>query len=102
MNISNAFQKIAKKTYKDEQGNAQPFLTPDELKNLSIRKGSINEQERQIMKNHAQITLDMLAKILSPRNLKIFLALPGRTTNALMGWVILWDFRVTKSPLKEN
>ncbi len=63
-------QKIAKKTYKDEQGNEQPFLTPDELKNLSIRKGSINEQERQIMKNHAQITLDMLAKIPFTRKLK--------------------------------
>jgi len=63
-------QNIAKKTYKDEQGNVQPFLTSDELKNLSIRKGSINEQERQIMKNHAQITLDMLAKIPFTKKLK--------------------------------
>jgi hypothetical protein len=63
-------QKIAKKTYRDEQGTEQPFLTPDELKNLSIRKGSINEQERQIMKNHAQITLDMLAKIPFTKKLK--------------------------------
>ena len=63
-------QEIAQKTYKDEQGNEQPFLTPDELKNLSIRKGSINEQERQIMKNHAQITLDMLAKIPFTKKLK--------------------------------
>lgn len=63
-------QEIARKTYQDEHGNEQPFLTPDELKNLSIRKGSINEQERQIMKNHAQITLDMLAKIPFTRKLK--------------------------------
>ncbi len=63
-------QEIAKKTYKDEYGKKQPFLTADELKNLSIRKGSINEQERQIMKNHAQITLDMLAKIPFTKKLK--------------------------------
>jgi HD-GYP domain-containing protein (c-di-GMP phosphodiesterase class II) len=63
-------QEIARKTYKDEHGNEQPLLTLDELKNLSIRKGSINEQERQIMKNHAQITLDMLAKIPFTRKLK--------------------------------
>ena len=63
-------RKIAKKTYRDEQGKEQPFLTPDELKNLSIRKGSINEQERQIMKNHAQVTLDMLAKIPFTKKLK--------------------------------
>jgi HD-GYP domain-containing protein (c-di-GMP phosphodiesterase class II) len=63
-------QKISQKTYTDEEGNQKPFLTPDELKNLSIRKGSINEQERQIMKNHAQVTLDMLAKIPFTRKLK--------------------------------
>ncbi len=63
-------QEIAKKTYQDEQGNDQTLLTPDELKNLSIRKGCINEQERQIMKNHAQITLDMLAKIPFTKKLK--------------------------------
>lgn len=63
-------QEIAKRTYKDEHGNEQPFLTSDELTNLSIRKGSINEQERQVMKNHAQITLDMLAKIPFTKNLK--------------------------------
>lgn len=63
-------QEISQKTYKDEHGDKQPFLTPDELKNLSIRKGSINEEERQIMKNHAQITLDMLAKIPFTKKLK--------------------------------
>ena len=63
-------QEIAQKTYKDENGDKQPFLTPDELKNLSIRKGSINEEERQIMKNHAQITLDMLEKIPFTKKLK--------------------------------
>jgi len=63
-------QAISKKTYQDEHGNEQPFLTPDELKNLSIRKGSINEQERQIMRNHAQITLDMLNKIPFTKKLK--------------------------------
>jgi HD-GYP domain-containing protein (c-di-GMP phosphodiesterase class II) len=63
-------QQISKKTYTDDQGNQQPFLSPDELKNLSIRKGSINEQERQIMKNHAQITLDMLEKIPFTKKLK--------------------------------
>ena len=63
-------QEISQKTYKDEHGNEQPFLNSDELKNLSIRKGSINEQERQIMKNHAQITLDMLDKIPFTKKLK--------------------------------
>lgn len=63
-------QEIAKRTYRDEANREQPYLTPDELENLSIRKGSINEKERQIMKNHAKITLDMLDKIPFTKNLK--------------------------------
>ncbi len=63
-------QEIAKYTYRDEANREQPYLTPDELENLSIRKGSINENERQIMKNHAQITLDMLDKIPFTKKLK--------------------------------
>ncbi len=63
-------QEIAKKTYRDEADRELPYLTPDELENLSIRRGSINEKERQIMKNHAQITLDMLDKIPFTKKLK--------------------------------
>ena len=63
-------EEIAKRTYQDGQGKEQPFLTADELNNLSIRRGSINTEERQIMNNHAQITLDMLNKIPFTRKLK--------------------------------
>lgn len=63
-------EEIAKRTYQDGQGKEQPFLTADELHNLSIRRGSINTEERQIMNNHAQITLDMLNKIPFTRKLR--------------------------------
>jgi len=63
-------QEIARMTYCDESGNEQPMLSPDELENLSIRKGSITEAERGIMQNHAQVTLDMLNKIPFTRKLK--------------------------------
>ena len=38
-------------------------LSDDELKNLSIRKGSITEEEREIMNNHINVTIQMLGKI---------------------------------------
>ena len=63
-------QEIAGRTYEDEDGNLCNFLTPDELENLSIRKGSITEAERQIMKNHAKITLHMLGQIPFTKKLK--------------------------------
>ncbi|PIQ96241.1 MAG: hypothetical protein COV67_10575 [Nitrospinae bacterium CG11_big_fil_rev_8_21_14_0_20_56_8] len=56
-------QAIAKMTYVDEEGNEQPFLTADELKNLSIRRGSITEDERKKMQDHAAVTLKMLKQI---------------------------------------
>ncbi len=45
-------------------------MTHDELENLSIRKGSITEKEREIMKNHAKVTLDMLNQIPFTKKLK--------------------------------
>ncbi|UCD11841.1 MAG: GAF domain-containing protein [Nitrospinaceae bacterium] len=54
---------IAQKTYIDDTGRRRPLITPDELENLSIRKGSITEAERKIMKEHAYMTLKMLSQI---------------------------------------
>ncbi|MCP3675826.1 MAG: response regulator [Gammaproteobacteria bacterium] len=56
----NAIQKM---TFKDEEGKSQNYLTENELQNLSIRKGSITEEERKKMQDHAIITLRMLEKI---------------------------------------
>ncbi len=63
-------KEISNMTYKDIDGNLHPYLTDDELENLSIQKGSITEAERQVMKNHAQVTLDMLRKIPFTKKLK--------------------------------
>jgi len=54
---------IAQTTYLDEAGDRRPLITPDELENLSIRKGSITEAERKKMKEHAYMTLKMLSQI---------------------------------------
>ncbi len=63
-------QEIAKKIYTDIDGNPCNYLQEDEVKNLSIRKGSITEEERTIMQNHASITLRMLNQIPFTKKLK--------------------------------
>jgi HD-GYP domain-containing protein (c-di-GMP phosphodiesterase class II) len=45
------------------------YLTADEIKNLSIRKGSLNAEERQIVENHAMVTLKILNQLPFPRKL---------------------------------
>jgi HD-GYP domain-containing protein (c-di-GMP phosphodiesterase class II)/DNA-binding response OmpR family regulator len=63
-------KKIKELTYKDASGKEWPYLTDEELKYLSIRKGSITEEERLIIQNHAAVTVKMLNKIPFTRNLK--------------------------------
>ena len=63
-------KELSKKTYIDDEGEQQPFLTEDELVNLSIRRGSITEAERKKMQDHAAVTLRMLKQIPFTKKLK--------------------------------
>ena len=63
-------KEISQKTYIDDEGQQQPFLTEDELVNLSIRRGSITETERKKMQDHAAVTLRMLKQIPFTKKLK--------------------------------
>jgi len=47
-----------------------PLLTEDEIYNLSIRHGTLNAEERNIINNHAAVTYKMLAKLPFPRKLQ--------------------------------
>ena len=63
-------KKISHRTFTDSEGNEQPFLSEDELLNLSIRRGSITEAERKKMQDHAAVTLRMLQQIPFTKKLK--------------------------------
>jgi HD-GYP domain-containing protein (c-di-GMP phosphodiesterase class II) len=63
-------KEISQKTYIDNEGQEQPFITEDELVNLSIRRGSITEAERKKMQDHAAVTLRMLKQIPFTKKLK--------------------------------
>jgi HD-GYP domain-containing protein (c-di-GMP phosphodiesterase class II) len=63
-------KEVSEKTYIDDAGEQQPFITEDELVNLSIRRGSITEKERRKMQDHAAVTLKMLKQIPFTKKLK--------------------------------
>ena len=63
-------KEISHRTFTDSEGNEQPFLSEDELLNLSIRRGSITESERRKMQDHAAVTLRMLQQIPFTKKLK--------------------------------
>lgn len=58
-----ALMDLPKRTFADIDGNRQPFLTPNELGSLSIRRGSLSEKERREIESHVTHTFRFLAEI---------------------------------------
>jgi HD-GYP domain-containing protein (c-di-GMP phosphodiesterase class II) len=54
----------------DIDGNETDFLTADEIKNLTIRSGTLTKEERQVINHHIEVTIKMLESLPWPRHLK--------------------------------
>ena len=59
------------RTYRwnDDAGVESDFLTDDELKNLTIRSGTLTQEERQIINRHIDVTIKMLDSLPWPSHL---------------------------------
>jgi HD-GYP domain-containing protein (c-di-GMP phosphodiesterase class II) len=55
--------RFAEHTYEDLEGREQQFLTDDEVRYLTIRKGSLDEQERLEIESHVSHTYRFLLQI---------------------------------------
>lgn len=51
-------------------GKLQPLLTGNEVANLSIAKGTLLPEEREIINNHMVVTIDMLESLPFPKHLR--------------------------------
>jgi HD-GYP domain-containing protein (c-di-GMP phosphodiesterase class II) len=58
-----ALMDLPGRTFADIDGNLQPFLTPNEVQALSIRKGSLSEKERREIESHVTHTFRFLSEI---------------------------------------
>lgn len=56
--------------YTNIENEVVPLITDDERYNLSIRRGTLNAEERQIMNDHMVATLDMLEQLPFPKHLR--------------------------------
>jgi HD-GYP domain-containing protein (c-di-GMP phosphodiesterase class II) len=61
---------IAKYRWTDISGHEANFLSEDELKNLTIRAGTLTGDERQIINHHIVATIKMLEALPWPKHLK--------------------------------
>lgn len=62
-----AIDAIAQYTYVDAQGEQQPWLTEAEYIALSVRKGTLTTQEREIMESHVIMTSRILEQVSFPK-----------------------------------
>ncbi len=62
--------ELAKYSWIDMNGNVESLMSDDELKNLSIQRGTLNNEERDIINNHIVATIKMLESLPFPKNLQ--------------------------------
>jgi HD-GYP domain-containing protein (c-di-GMP phosphodiesterase class II)/DNA-binding response OmpR family regulator len=64
-------KSIASYQYADADNKIRDFLTDNEVYNLSIRKGTLTAEEREVINNHIVMTLEMLEKLPFPKSLRL-------------------------------
>ena len=66
----NRVQALAKKSWTTMDGKELPLLNNDEVENLSIVRGTLNDKEREVINYHIVATIKMLESLPFPRHLQ--------------------------------
>ena len=62
-------RRIAQYRWRDPSGHEAGFLTDDEVRNLTIRSGTLTEEERKVINHHIVATIRMLEALPWPKHL---------------------------------
>ncbi|CAM3820352.1 HD domain-containing phosphohydrolase [Polynucleobacter antarcticus] len=68
--VSRVHEIAARYPWIDKSGISHPFLTEEEITNLTIRAGTLNKDERKIINRHIDLTISMLEKLPWPKHLR--------------------------------
>ena len=63
-------ERIARNVWINEVGERAPLLTEEEVYNLSIRRGTLTREDREIINNHVAMTYKMLSALPWPKQLR--------------------------------
>ena len=63
-------KQLAEQHWTDASGTQRPLLSEDEVMNLSIARGTLNDAEREVINNHIVATIKMLESLPFPKNLQ--------------------------------
>ncbi len=56
-------QQLRFKVYIGSDGREESYFTEDEIEHLSIRRGTLTENERDLMQSHVEMTMKILSKV---------------------------------------
>ena len=56
--------------WRDTSGKSAEFLSEEEIRNLTIRYGTLTPEERQIINHHIEVTIEMLESLPWPKHLR--------------------------------
>jgi HD-GYP domain-containing protein (c-di-GMP phosphodiesterase class II) len=56
--------------WRGSDGTSSDFLSEEEIRNLTIRHGTLTPEERQIINHHIEVTIEMLEALPWPKHLK--------------------------------
>jgi len=63
-------KKIAQYQISDGDGVTKNFFDEDEIKNLMVARGTLTDEERQVINNHIVVTIKMLDQLPFPKHLE--------------------------------
>jgi len=63
-------ERIAGQNWRGPDGIDQPFLSDNEVNNLTVRRGTLTDEERKVINHHIVMTIEMLDKLPFPKNMK--------------------------------
>lgn len=66
----NAITDLAKHAWRTQDGETRPFLSAEEVENLTIRRGTLTFAEREIINHHIVVTIKMLEALPWPPHLR--------------------------------
>ena len=64
-----AIVELGRRTWRTHEGDERTLLDAEQVENLTIRRGTLNNRERDIINRHIDITIDMLEALPWPGHL---------------------------------
>lgn len=62
--------ELSKWSFVNHLGQTEVLLREDEVKNLCVKRGTLNDEERQVINQHIDVTIQMLEELPLPNHLK--------------------------------